>query len=1412
MCLLNCLDDLLQLSLQIFPAKSTTTQQASPRRVQVFVMKVADDPDAAEPKEFDYSSAESLMVHGADALHSHIADVFEAALGREMPQSDVHFKNLSLTADIVVVDSDGSKFELPTLPNTIKKAFVGPKKQVVHKEILKNISGAFRPGRLTLLLGQPGSGKSSLMKVLSGRFPMSKSIRLEGDITYNGVARGELVKVLPQFIAYVGQRDKHFPVLTVKETLTFARTFTGAELLRRGEELLSQATPEANAEALAAVKSMFEHYPDLVIRQLGLKICENTVVGDAMLRGISGGERKRVTTGEMEFGLKCITLMDEISTGLDSAATFDIISTQRGIAKTLHKTVVIALLQPSPEILALFDDVMILNDGELMYHGPTNMVESYFENLGFACPPERDLADYLLDLGTSEQYRYQDGISPPGKKRPRLPREFAECFRESSIYEETMQTLCGPPSPAMLYNAGEYLKKLPVFQQSIMNSTLTLLHRQLMITYRNKAFIIGRMMMIVVMGFLYCTTFYQFDPTQISVVIGVTFSSVMFMSMGQAAQTPTYMAERDIFYKQRSANFFRTASYVLASSVSQFPLAFAETIIFGCLIYWICGFVSNGFNFIIFEIILYVSNLLMGMWFFFVSAASPNTSVASPAGMVSVLIFMIFAGFIVTTGQIPDYLIWLHWISPLSWSLRALAINQYRSNELDVCIYGGTDYCTKYGVTMGEYYLGLFGIDTEKSWIIYGIVYSAAAYVFFMFLTVLTLEYVRYESPESVDVSEKTIEDDSTFSLMKTPRNERVDNIASDERAIEIQAHTKNFAPVTLAFQDLWYSVPDPKDPKDSINLLKGISGFALPGSMTALMGSSGAGKTTLMDVIAGRKTEGTIKGKILLNGYEATDLSIRRCTGYCEQMDIHSEAATIREALTFSSFLRQDNSTPDSAKYDSVEECLDLLGLQDIADQIIRGSSVEQMKRLTIGVELAAQPSVIFLDEPTSGLDARSAKLIMDGVRKVADSGRTIVCTIHQPSADVFFLFDSLLLLKRGGETVYFGHLGTNCRDLVDYFEAIPGVAPLSPGYNPATWMLECIGAGVSNSAADAIDFVAHFRRTEHNQLLEATLQQDGVATPSSKYAEIVYTSKRAANGATQLQFLLIRFFRIYWRTATYNLTRVAASIFLALLFGVMFVDSDYNSYQGLNSGVGMIYMAAFFNAMLSYQSVVPLISTERSSYYRERAAQTYNSFYYFVGLAVVEIPYVLFTMAIFTIIFYPMVGFTDVPVGFLFWLAQSLLVLMMTYMGQMCAFALPSEEVANVSGVLAVSLFGLFMGYSPPAYAIPSGYLWLYKIVPTRFPLAILVALVFADCDNMPVWNVSTQAYENVGSQLGCQPMRNSPETVGHITIKEYTEQYFEMKHGEIAEHFGTMVGYIGIFLVLLLAAVRFVNHQKK
>ncbi|EEY67197.1 ATP-binding Cassette (ABC) Superfamily [Phytophthora infestans T30-4] len=262
------------------------------------------------------------MARGPLALHEHVASRLETSLGKRLPQMEVRFKDVSISADIV---------------------------HTVTKRILRSVSGVLKPGTITLVLGQLGSGKSSLMKLLSGRFPKDKNVSIEGEVTYNGTSAEELHRRLPQLVSYVPQRDKHYPELT----------------------------------ALKAAQALVKHYPDVVIQQLGLENCQHTIVGDAMLRGVSGGERKRVTTGEMSFGNKYVMMMDEISTGLDSAATFDIITTQRSLAKKFRKTVVISLLQPSPEVFALFDDVMILNAGHLMYHGPCTEALRYFENLGF---------------------------------------------------------------------------------------------------------------------------------------------------------------------------------------------------------------------------------------------------------------------------------------------------------------------------------------------------------------------------------------------------------------------------------------------------------------------------------------------------------------------------------------------------------------------------------------------------------------------------------------------------------------------------------------------------------------------------------------------------------------------------------------------------------------------------------------------------------------------------------------------------------------------------------------------------------------------------------------------------------------------------------------------------------------------
>ncbi|KAL3663572.1 hypothetical protein V7S43_011459 [Phytophthora oleae] len=1284
-----------------------------------------------------------------------------------MAQVEVRFENVSLSANLVVKDDSQVQAELPTIFNVIKQSTrqFGARRHVVQKNILRNVSGVFKPGTMTLILGQPGSGKSSLMKLLSGKFPAGKNVSVQGDVTFNGLSLETLEKRLPQLVAYVPQNDKHLPTLTVKETLEFAHACNGRD----------QAASEA--------------HPDVVIRQLGLENCQNTVVGDTMLRGVSGGERKRVTTGEMLFGNNLVLFMDEISTGLDSAATFDIISTQSKVAKTSNKTVVISLLQPSPEVFELFDDVLLLNDGYVMYHGPRSEARSYFEEMGLKCPPSRDVADFLMDLGTAKQRQYGTGSVP------RLASQFADEFDKSDTHKRMLQDLRAPLAHE-LDKVKVYIEHMPEFQQNFLSGTATVVARELRVLFQDSAAAKSRLFMALVLGLLYGTAFYQFDEVNSQIVMGLAYTAVDTLSVAKSSMIPTILATRDVIYKQRGANFYRTSSYVIASSVKQIPVILAETLLFGSIVYWMCGFVASAESYILYQVVLFLVNMTYAAWFFFIATVCPNINVANPIALLSLLFLATFSGFLITKDTIPVYLSWVYWISPHTWGIHAVAVAQYRDSRFNTCVYNGVDYCEQYGMQMGEYMLSVYGVPAEKYWLWYGLVFLAAAYVFFMVLSCLVLEYWRYETPETISLS---VEDDVSkdidrYTLASTPKT-------SDHSEVPVTRSERNFIPVTLAFKDLWYSVPDPTNPKATIDLLKGVSGFALPGTITALMGSSGAGKTTLMDVIAGRKTGGQIRGEILLNGYPATPLAINRATAYCEQIDIHSDASTFREALTFSAFLRQDADVPDAQKYDSVYECLDLLDLHPIADQIIRGSSIEQMKRLTIGVELAAQPSILFLDEPTSGLDARSAKLIMDGVRKVADTGRTIVCTIHQPSAVVFSVFDSLLLLKRGGEMVFCGDLGEKASNLVNYLEAVDGVAKLEDGYNPATWMLEVIGAGVGNSDGKA-DFVSIFKSSPQAQQLQMNLDREGISRPSPSTPELIFDKKRAAGNMTQAKFLIKRFFDMYWRTASYNLTRFLISIMLGLVFGVAYVGAEYSTYQGINSGLGMVFMTQSYMTFIVFSSVVPISIQERASFYRERSAQTYNALWYFVGATLAEIPYCFVESLLFMVIYYPMVGFTGGVQFLTYWVNLTGLVLLQAYFGQLLAYLAPNLEVASVFVILVNYVWITFTGFNPPVASIPSGYRWLYHLTPHKYTYASLISIVFGDCSS-----------GGDNSQFGCRQMSGAPPTLSSgITVSEYLDEIFSAKHSEIWSNFAIVVLWIACLRVVSLLALRFVNHQKR
>jgi len=205
------------------------------------------------------------------------------------------------------------------------------------------------------------------------------------------------------------------------------------------------------------------------------------------------------------------------------------------------------------------------------------------------------------------------------------------------------------------------------------------------------------------------------------------------------------------------------------------------------------------------------------------------------------------------------------------------------------------------------------------------------------------------------------------------------------------------FVPTALTFENLWYSVP--VNGNETVDLLKGVSGSVAPGCMMALMGSSGAGKTTLLDVLAGRKTEGSIRGEILVNGVPLSSDVFKTISAYVEQFGCISPYMTVAEALQFNAELRLPKEVSASKCRHFVGDVLTLLELDPIANAVVgppgAGLSFEELKRVTIGCEVVANPSILFLDEPTTGLDARAAFLVVRVMRKLAQTGRAIICEL---------------------------------------------------------------------------------------------------------------------------------------------------------------------------------------------------------------------------------------------------------------------------------------------------------------------------------------------------------------------------------------------------------------------------------
>ncbi|KAL0417621.1 UNVERIFIED_CONTAM: Pleiotropic drug resistance protein 2 [Sesamum radiatum] len=1292
-------------------------------------------------------------------------------VGIEIPKIEVRFQNLSIEGDAYV----GTR-ALPTLLNstlnTLEAALgmigLSPSKKRVVK-ILQDVSGIVRPSRMTLLLGPPGSGKTTLLKALAGK--PDDDMRVTGKITYCG---HEFHEFVPQrTCAYISQHDLHYGEMTVRETLDFSGRCLGvgtryemlSELSRREKEAGIKPDPEIDAFMKATALGGLETslITDYVLKILGLDICADIMVGDDMRRGISGGQKKRVTTGEMLVGPAKAFFMDEISTGLDSSTTFQIVKFMRQMVHINDITMVISLLQPAPETFDLFDDVILLSDGQIVYQGPRENILEFFEYMGFRCPERKGVADFLQEV-TSKKDQEQYWCK---KNRPyhfvSVP-EFAQAFNSFHVGEKLVQELRVPYDKSRTHPAALVKEKYGISNWELFRACFS---REWLLMKRS--------------SFIYI-----FKTTQITIM--ATIALTVFLR--------TEMKSEGLFVLPAWA-------FALPIWVLRIPISVMESALWIVLTYYTIGFAPSPVRFFK-QLLAFVGVHQMALSLFrFIAAAGRTQVVANTLGTFTLLMVFVLGGFIVAKDDIKDWMIWGYYVSPMMYGQNAIAINEFLAERWSAPTNGSEP-------TVGKTLLRDRGLFTTESW--YWICIMAL-FGFSLLFNVLFIAALTYLNP--LGDNKAVISDDNeemknkrrlTFSMITgVQMAER--NARGNANSTVVAANNEPrrgmvlpFEPLSLAFNHVNYYVDMPAEMKtqgvneERLQLLRDVSGAFRPGVLTALVGVSGAGKTTLMDVLAGRKTGGYIEGTISVSGYPKNQATFARVSGYCEQNDIHSPYVTVYESLLYSAWLRLAADVKTETRKMFVEEVMDLVELNPLRNALVGlpgvdGLSTEQRKRLTIAVELVANPSIIFMDEPTSGLDARAAAIVMRTVRNTVDTGRTVVCTIHQPSIDIFEAFDELLLMKRGGQVIYAGPLGHRSHKLVEYFEAVPGVAKIKEGYNPATWMLE-----VSSSAAEAqldVDFAEIYANSSLYQRNQQLIKE--LSTPAPGSQDLYFPTQYSQSFLTQCKACFWKQHWSYWRNSQYNAIRFFTTVVIGVLFGVIFWQKgdQIHRQQDLLNLLGATYAAVLFLGATNASAVQSVVAIERTVFYRERAAGMYSELPYAFAQVAIETIYVAIQTIVYSLLLYSMIGYHWTGEKFFYF--YYFIFMCFTYFsmyGMMVVALTPGYQIAAIVMSFFLSFWNLFSGFLIPRPLIPIWWRWYYWASPVAWTIYGIFASQIGD---------RTSELELTGNT---QRMR----------VNDFLKDYLGYDHDFLLPVVFAHVGWVLLFFFVFAYGIKFLNFQRR
>lgn len=544
------------------------------------------------------------------------------------------------------------------------------------RTVLNQVNFRAKPWEILAIVGPSGAGKSSLLEILAGKLiPQCGSVLIN-----NNAIENQKANYFNKISGYVTQKDMLFPLLTVEETLMFSAKLR----LNLAPSVLT-----------LKVKALIE--------ELGLSHVAGSRVGnDERIRGISGGERRRVSIGVDVIHDPKVLILDEPTSGLDSTSALQIVDMLKNMAETRGRTVILSIHQPGFRIVKLFNSILLLANGSVLHHGSVDHLGCRLGLMGLELPQHCNVIEFAIDsLEEIQQHKRQ-------RQQMSIPQQLAphQQQKRKTLHQLFLQSKVMDEESAFLGLELQLELETYNYANSRWGEVMILSHRFSKLVYRTKELFACRTLQMLVSGLVLGSIFYNLDHDLQGAIerVGLFAFILTFLLSSTIEALPIFLQEREILMKETSSGSYRVSSYVIANAIVYIPFSFILAILFAVPVYWLVGlnreFTAFGHFLLLIWLILYTANSVVVCF----SALVPNFIIGNSVISGVMGSFFLFSGYFISKEEIPGYWKPMHYVSLFKYPYEGFLINEFSESKeclesmFGVCVARGKDVLKEQGL------------------------------------------------------------------------------------------------------------------------------------------------------------------------------------------------------------------------------------------------------------------------------------------------------------------------------------------------------------------------------------------------------------------------------------------------------------------------------------------------------------------------------------------------------------------------------------------------------------------------------------------------------------------------------------------------------------------------------------------